>query len=226
MSIPAIALLGAESTGKTSLAIALAAHLRGLGWRVALVPEVLRGWCEREGRTPRPDEQRAIAEEQARQANDARDADVIVADTTPLMTAVYSDLLFQDCSLYPFALQHQRRYAATLLMGLDLPWMADGLQRDGPQVREPVDARVRAALQGAGLPFQVIHGQGRQRLDQALNAINYIAYSPDKTWATATFSSENGPSGGWSCEACSDPDCEHRLFTRLLAGRAGGQRPY
>jgi hypothetical protein len=31
-----------------------------------------------------------------------------VADTTPLMTAIYSDMLFDDTSLYPFALEHQR----------------------------------------------------------------------------------------------------------------------
>jgi len=222
MTIPAIALLGAESTGKTSLAHALATHMRELGWRVALVPEVLRGWCEREGRTPRPDEQRAIAAEQARLVQDATDADLIVADTTPLMTAVYSDLLFQDRSLYPFALQHQRRYAATLLAGLDLPWVADGLQRDGPHVREPVDARVRAALQGAGLPFQVIYGQGEQRLRQALLAITDIAARQGSTLACDTFPSKNRMPSGWSCEACSDPDCEHRLFARLLAGRTGG----
>jgi hypothetical protein len=31
-----------------------------------------------------------------------------VADTTPLMIAIYSDMLFDDKSLYDFALQHQR----------------------------------------------------------------------------------------------------------------------
>ncbi|XAH25620.1 ATP-binding protein [Xylophilus sp. GW821-FHT01B05] len=216
---PAIALLGAESTGKTSLADALAAHLRAQGLRVALVPEVLRAWCEREGRTPRPDEQQAIAEEQARQVDDAGTVDLVIADTTPVMTAVYSDLLFEDRSLYAFALQHQRRYAVTLLSGLDLPWVADGLQRDGPHVREPVDAMVRAALQGASLPFQVIYGQGDERLRQALIAINNIAISPGPAWARATFSLKKEMPASWACEACSDPDCEHRLFARLLAKR-------
>ena len=70
----------------------------------------------------------------------------VLADTTPLMTAVYSDLLFQDTRLYADAARHQQGYALTLLTGLDLPWVADGLQRDGPQVREPVDARLRQAL--------------------------------------------------------------------------------
>ena len=134
-----IALLGAESTGKSHLATALAERLRSQGLSTVVVPEVLRGWCEREGRTPRAHEQAAIALEQARQVLVCDGADVVIADTTPLMTAVYSHLLFADGSLYEFSLHHQRVYDATLVTGLDLPWMADGLMRDGPQVREPVD---------------------------------------------------------------------------------------
>jgi len=61
-----IALLGAESTGKTRLAMELAKQLQSLGQSVAVIPEVLREWCEREGRTPSPAEQYPIAQEQAR----------------------------------------------------------------------------------------------------------------------------------------------------------------
>lgn len=38
----------------------------------------------------------------------------------------------------------------TLLTATDLPWQADGAQPDGPHVRAPVDALVRAALQRSG----------------------------------------------------------------------------
>lgn len=49
----------------------------------------------------------------------------MVADTTALMTAVYSDQVFGDVSLYRDALLEHTRYRLTLLTGLDLPWMAD-----------------------------------------------------------------------------------------------------
>jgi HTH-type transcriptional repressor of NAD biosynthesis genes len=52
-----IALLGAESTGKTTLATELAARLRQQGKSVAVVPEVLREWVARAGREPRPEQQ-------------------------------------------------------------------------------------------------------------------------------------------------------------------------
>ncbi len=205
-----VALLGAESTGKTALSLALACALRQRGTQAAAVPELLRNWCERAGRTPRADEQLAIARGQADRVAQAEQAigphGVVVADTTPLMTAVYSDLLFGDRALYPFALEHQRSYRHTLLMGLDLPWVADGLQRDGPQVRGPVDDRVRAALSGAGLAFHVVHGAGPGRLQQALAALGEHAPPGHCTTDTAAY----------SCERCSSGDCEHALFRRLL----------
>ena len=58
-----IALLGAESTGKTALAEALAAHFNESGRTAIAVPEVLREWCMQRGREPRPQEQLAIARE-------------------------------------------------------------------------------------------------------------------------------------------------------------------
>ena len=61
-----IALVGAESTGKTELARAIAQRLQDRGVPTTLVSEYLREWCERENRTPRPDEQQAIADEQTR----------------------------------------------------------------------------------------------------------------------------------------------------------------
>ncbi len=229
-----IALLGAESTGKTQLTLTLTAYWHAQGMTVISTPEVLREWCDQAGRTPQPHEQAAIAEEQAHRTQTALmtpEVNVVIADTTPLMTAIYSDKLFQDRSLYAFALTHHRIYTHTLLTGLDLPWVADGLQRDNPSVQAPIDAMVRGALGGAGIPFQVIYGQGEERLYNALRAItpqksiNLIANNDDLACASSTKNVENlhkqeppntCASWIWACDKCSDPDCEHRLFTGLL----------
>ncbi|QNK71699.1 AAA family ATPase [Variovorax sp. PAMC26660] len=213
-----IAVLGAESTGKTELATALVQRLRERGMPTTMVGEYLREWCEREGRTPRPDEQQAIADEQTRRINAAAVTGVVVADTTAVMTAVYSELLFDDRSLYADALAAQRRCAITLLTALDIPWVADGLQRDGPHVREPVDAMVRSALTSASCAFAVVHGTGAERLASAWNAINAIAGGEGR--ARARGRSDAKPaSWSWPCEKCSDPECEHRLFTDLIGRR-------
>jgi nicotinamide riboside kinase len=211
-----IALLGAESTGKTQLSAELAAWLRGLGRSVAVVPEVLREWCTREGRTPRPDEQMPIAQEQERRVDEAASsADVVISDTTSLMVAIYSAMLFEDGSLYQFALARQREYNVTLLTGLDLPWVADGLQRDGPHVREPVDALVREALARAEVDFHTVYGRGEERLANAVAAI--APWVPGLASPGTAASRTASRTWVWTCDKCSDPQCEHRLFTSLAA---------
>jgi nicotinamide riboside kinase len=152
-----------------------------------------------------------------------------VADTTPLMVAVYSEHYFGDTSLYEEAWACHRRFDGTLLMGLDLPWQADGLLRDGPAVQQAVDHLLRQRLAQAGLRFATVYGTGDARAAAAWgsisalipassplkNAIEKIANKFYQISAEAQFGSEK-----WvACENCSDPGCEHRLFSRLMAGR-------
>ena len=218
------AIVGAESTGKSWLTQSLAEVLRARNHSVRTVDEVLRHWCERQGRTPQQHEQMAIAQQQALAAHqlcEQTPESWLLSDTTPLMTAVYSDLLFNDKSLYPMALAHQALYDITLVTGLDLPWVADGLQRDGPQVRVPVDNGVRQALEGAGLPYRVVYGQGPRRLNNALLALGLPGedLSAQQTRVDGQFSINQGRSI-WQCNECSDPACEHKLFTGLLKQRS------
>ena len=203
-----IAVLGAESTGKSTLALALQQSLSMAGRRVAAVGEVLREFCDAQGRTPRQHEQAGIATEQMRRIDEAAQThDIVIADTTALQIAVYSEIVFGDRSLYGQALRAQARCRHTLLCAVDLPWVADGVQRDGPHVREPVDALLRAALQRHGPGYAVIGGQGPARLAAALAALQ-PAPSPPAEGATAALR--------WHgvCDRCGDPDCERHLLPR------------
>ncbi len=203
-----IALLGAESTGKTTLAHELGEALAAPDRRVAVVLEHLREFCDLNGRTPRQDEQAGIAAEQTRRiAAAAETHDIVVADTSALMIAVYSDQVFGDTGLYEAALCAHARCDLTLLTALDLPWMADGLNRDGPHVRGPVDAKVRAALVAAGLPFAVVGGTHGVRLTNALAAAHRALHPPDPAG--------RGPAWHAVCERCGDADCERHLLPRL-----------
>ena len=212
-----IALLGAGSTGKTTLADALAAGLRERGLRAVAVGEVLREWGAHAGRAPAPAEQLAIAEEHERRVDAAcAQADFVIADTTALMVAIYAGLLFEDGALYRFAIERQRAYAATLVTGLDIAWSPDGLQRDAAQPREPVDALVRSHLQRNGIAFQVVYGQGPQRLQSALQALAAAGVLPPAARPQGAEEAEgSGKPWVWACDKCSDPGCEHRLFRRL-----------
>ncbi len=203
-----VALLGAESTGKSTLSFQLADALRGQGYRVQIVSEYLREWCDTHHRVPLPHEQAAIARVQTDRITALQDIQVVIADTTALMTAVYSDFLFGDQSLYAEALTAHSQYDLTLLMGLDMPWVADGLQRDGPQVRSKVDDLIRQALQTANLAVPTIYGLGDARLQAAL-AMVLQAMNASNDRITQQQSAR------WQhfCDCCGDGACEKKLFT-------------
>ena len=219
-----IAIVGAESTGKTRLAGELSDALRlHTGLRATWVPEALREWCDARGRTPGAHEQETIAvDQQARIDAAAAAHDIVVCDTTALMTAVYSRLLFGDESLRGYAVQQQRRCALTLLTALDLPWQADGLQRDGPHVRAPVDALVRQWLIEHRLEWSVVGGQGSQRVQAALDAVapRLRALGTPGRGLFTRLAERNAqpPARRWVCETCDSPECEHALLRQLRPG--------
>lgn len=199
-----VTIVGAESTGKTSLALGLVAQLQAQGRSVAMVPEVLREFCEREGRTPMAHEQMGLALEQTQRIQAAREGhDIVVADTSALMIAVYSELIFADLTLYASALKAHAQADLTLLTALDLPWVADGIMRDGAHVRAPVDSLIRQRLQEAGLRHSVIGGEGSTRSRAALSVVEHALQVaelrrrglPRTPWR-------------WICEKCDDGDCE------------------
>ncbi len=99
---------------------------------------------------------------------------IIFCDTAPLMTAVYSAHYFNDPSLYPAAHAHHYRYALTLLLQPDLPWQADGVQRDGAAAQAAVHALLLREL-AAHQPVVGIAGCGEARLQAAINAVTLHA---------------------------------------------------
>jgi nicotinamide riboside kinase len=224
MSGKVIAIVGAESTGKSTLALALAARIVDqTGLRCGVVGEFLREWCEHAGRTPRAEEQHGIAAEQQRRVVAATlEHDLVVADTLPLMVAVYSEQLFNDRSLVPMAIAAQRGAALTLLTALDLPWVADGVQRDGEHVREPVDRALRALLTAHGLGWSVVGGQGATRLDQAFAAVTPLLarLAPAHAGLFTRLAARDAaqPAWRWICEKCDVADCEHAAL-RAAQGR-------
>jgi NadR type nicotinamide-nucleotide adenylyltransferase len=160
-----VAILGAESTGKSTLAPALAARY-GTLW----VPEYLREFVETRQRVPFEHDQVEIARTQ-REREDAMAASpaarrYLFCDTTPLMTAVYSRIYWGRVPPDLLAMEAAHDYAYTLVAGLDLPWVPDGLQRESEEVREQVHACLLAVLRERGIPFTLLEGDLPQRLRQ------------------------------------------------------------
>jgi len=104
-----------------------------------------------------------------------------------------------------------------LLTGLEPASQAPGATASMAAAQEAADQAIRTALASAGIAYRVMYGTADQRLAQALDAAN--PPSPQRTIAP-----RNGRKNAWTwvCDKCSDPSCEHRLLSDLLAQRASG----
>jgi NadR type nicotinamide-nucleotide adenylyltransferase len=158
-----VAILGPESSGKSTLAETLAMRHQTL-W----VPEYLREFVDTEGRVPVATDQFHIAATQ-RDREDAaapRANKYLFCDTAPLMTAIYSRHYFGgiDDQLAPLADRHPQNYAMTLVASPDIPWVADGLQRDSEEVTAIIYRMLLDELAARGIPYLLVSGELDQRL--------------------------------------------------------------
>ena len=171
-----VALLGAESSGKTTLAAALAAHF-GTAW----VPEFVRDYLE-DG----PNLDYAPADLQAIGAGqraleraytklpDPRKTGWLFCDTDALTTTVWAEQYFGEGHAPPglVGFAQADRYALTLLLAPDLPWMPDGTRdQPDPARRAWFFGRLRHWLGTVGRPYVVIDGDGPARLARAVAAV-------------------------------------------------------
>ena len=167
-----VAILGAESSGKSTLAAALAAHY-GTLW----VPEYLREFVETEGRVPYETDQYPIARTQMERENAAAEQATrfLFCDTTPLMTALYSMVYWGRVDAQLAALDRVHDYAHTLVAALDGPWIPDGLMRESEAVRQSVHRQVLAALERRAIPYTLVSGSLLERMLQADRVLNATA---------------------------------------------------
>ncbi|HVE53073.1 MAG TPA: AAA family ATPase [Ramlibacter sp.] len=164
--VPRVALLGGESTGKTTLAQALAEAL-GTAW----VPEYGRElWEAQRGELAFEDMLRIARTQVEREEALAQDAHgVLVCDTTPLTTALYSEVLFGAVAGELERLSW-RAYDLVFLCAPDFDFVQDGTRRDGA-FRAFQHDWYGATLQRRGVAHRVLAGTPEQRLMLALAAV-------------------------------------------------------
>lgn len=155
-----ISVVGGESTGKSSLAVALGLRLPAL-----VVPEFLRTWVDQNrGRVPLPVEQSEVmdghreSELSALTLANRTGRSWVVSDSGPLMTAVYSIQYYGDTSLLTRAVEWTAQSASVVWCQDDFPWQPDP-QRDGAHAR----ASSQQILAGIfadhpELPMLAVHG--------------------------------------------------------------------
>lgn len=162
-----VSVFGPESTGKTTLARALAAR-----FGTVAAPEYARAWLEARAGGVGPGDMAPVARGQAA-SEDALALEatrLLVCDTDPLATTVWSRALFGSCPGELEALALARRYDLTLLLDVDVPWVDDPV-RYLPGERASFFARCEEALAAAGRPYVVVRGAWGERLARAERAV-------------------------------------------------------
>ncbi|WP_233199644.1 AAA family ATPase [Cryobacterium sp. N22] len=170
---PRVVVLGAESTGSTTLAEALAGH-----YDTEWVPEYGREHSEtRVGGldTPwRSDEFDLIVDRQIGWENQALrrvPRPLLLCDTDVLATTLWHERYvgLTPAGLVARAAAHPP--ALYLLTGDEIPFVQDGL-RDGEHIRHDMQHRFRQTLAGQQVPWLEVTGSVPQRVAQAAVAID------------------------------------------------------
>ena len=95
------------------------------------------------------------------------------------------------------------------------------LPADSASAQRLADESIRAALLQTQTPYCVIYGSDAQRLAQVLQAVHQISALAADGPPRKPDAAPNTSAPPWSCDHCSNPTCERRLLTDLIAQRTG-----
>ncbi|WP_299515204.1 ATP-binding protein [Mucilaginibacter sp.] len=173
-TIKKIAIVGPESTGKSTMSAYLAAHYHTI-W----VPEYAREYCEKLTDAPTwQDEinmfygQVALEKELLPAANR-----ILICDTTFITVKIWSDYTFGKSPQEVLDELPNYHYDLYLLLNIDLPWQEDPL-RDFPNMREHFMDVWYKELNALNANYVLIEGTGQDRYDSAVAAIdNYLLHT-------------------------------------------------
>lgn len=165
-----IAIVGAESTGKTTIAQKLAEH-----FQTTWTPEFARALLDEKNADCELSDIPLIAkgqleteEQQARESNK-----VLFCDTDLMTTCIWSEYLFKECPAWIKEASEKQKYDLTLLMNIDVPWIEDP-QRPAPHLREYFLDWFKRELEKRKRNYVLISGNYEERFKQAVKEISKL----------------------------------------------------
>jgi NadR type nicotinamide-nucleotide adenylyltransferase len=179
--IQKIVVLGPESTGKSTLCAALAAHYQTI-W----TPEYARQYLLENGTKYNYEDLLTIAKGQI--ANEEKSIELVhqdntenqgeattnklIVDTNIYVMKVWCEYVFNNCHHYILEQINQRSYDLYLLCDIDLPWTADEMREypdAGPRIE--LFTLYKELLINQNTPWGIVSGVGAQRTANAIQLI-------------------------------------------------------
>lgn len=176
-----VSIVGAESTGKTTLATALAQH-----YRTSWVPEFGRTYCL--GKLPSENFQHwysqefpFIAQKQIELEDQlARTCNkILICDTDTFATNLWHERYLGNLSPVVAAVDRNKKMDLHLLTNTEILFVQDGV-RDGEQIRSAMHLRFLKELGAQSKPFLLLSGSRQHRLQQAIAACESILQHPSQ----------------------------------------------
>lgn len=170
-----ICVIGAESTGTTTLAESLADY-----YHTVWVPEYGREYCVKKWAKGYTDEWTSdefihIAEEQSnREDMAARIANkVVFCDTDAFATSIWHRRYLGTRCMEVQSLAEKRHYDLYLLTGDEIPFEQDGY-RDGESIRHWMHQEFVNELESSGRSWALINGNHKERIAKSISLVNII----------------------------------------------------
>lgn len=163
-----ILISGPESTGKSELAVALAAHYQG-----SYIPEYARKYLEDSGKPYGYEDVEHIALQQLEEyTGSARNEGFVFFDTWLIITKVWFEEVFHTFPGWLHDHIRDARFDLVLVCAPDLPWIPDPLRENGGRRRDQLFERYKAVLTQYEMNWQIVSGTGDQRTFNAIQLID------------------------------------------------------
>ena len=172
--IKRICIVGAESTGTTTLSQDLARH-----YETVWAPEFGRFYTESKLSLTKDiwisedfeyiaATQNSLEDILARQVNK-----LLICDTNSLATEIWHDRYMGYMSEKIREISKNRKYDMYFVTGDEIPFVQDGL-RDGEHIRHPMHDRFVQILEQRSIPFVLLRGNQKERLSDAIKICDKI----------------------------------------------------
>lgn len=167
-----IALVGPESTGKTTLCKQLAAHYNGVE-----VPEFAREFLEKTNGKYSESDLLTIAHGQLQLERDAISNGTlpVFCDTDAVVVMVWHEFKYGKRNLELETTFHQQTPRKYLLTYPDLPWQNDPL-RENPNDLNAIFGLYVSTLDRLQAEYSIVNGVGPMRFENALDALGRMNF--------------------------------------------------
>jgi NadR type nicotinamide-nucleotide adenylyltransferase len=165
-----IAIVGPESTGKSSLAQSLAKH-----YKTEWVPEFARQYLDDIDRPYTKDDLGIIALGQIdlEKKKEKKARKLLICDTNLIVIKIWSEHSYGHCDEWIVDDINHRFYDLYLLTYIDIPWEDDPL-REHPHMRQYFYDVYLSELKNRNFPFVEIKGKWQARVNSSISAIDSL----------------------------------------------------